>query len=80
MANIMGLNLQVPLSQIKGIPPRFLKRLEKLKIFPEESLIKRGHKTLLVGGRLGIAQKAANTIRTVLVGKPTRTVLEGKMD
>jgi len=32
---------------------------------------------LLVGGRLGIAQKAANTIRTVLVGKPTRTVLEG---
>jgi len=41
------------------------------------ALIKRGHKTLLVGGRLGIAQKAANTIRTVLVGKPTRTVLEG---
>src|SRR3989338_1422459 len=39
MANIMGLNLQVPLSQIKGIPPRFLKRLEKLKILTIEDIL-----------------------------------------
>ncbi|MDP4030848.1 MAG: WecB/TagA/CpsF family glycosyltransferase [Patescibacteria group bacterium] len=41
------------------------------------ALIKRGHKTLLVGAKPGIAQKAAETLRSVLVGKPTRTDLVG---
>ena len=41
------------------------------------ALIKRGHKTLLVGAGPGIAQKAAETLRTVLVGLPARTVLAG---
>lgn len=41
------------------------------------ALIKRGHRTVLVGGKPGIAEKAASTLRSVLVGKPTRTDLEG---
>ncbi|MBI4084972.1 MAG: ATP-dependent DNA helicase RecG [Candidatus Liptonbacteria bacterium] len=35
----MGLTLQTPLYQIKGIPPRFLKRLERLKIFTVKDLL-----------------------------------------
>lgn len=40
-------------------------------------LIKTGHKTLLVGAGPGIAQKAADTLRLDLVGKPTRSNLVG---
>ena len=40
-------------------------------------LIKKGYKTLLVGAKPGIAQKAVETLRSVLVGKPTRTDLVG---
>ncbi|MEK7546847.1 MAG: ATP-dependent DNA helicase RecG [Patescibacteria group bacterium] len=35
----MDLNLKTPLSEIKGIPPRFIKRLEKLKVFTIKDLL-----------------------------------------
>lgn len=62
---------------LKLVVPR-LTRVSGIDLMLE--LIKTGHKTLLVGGAPGIAQKAAGTLRTVLVGKPTRTVLVGISD
>lgn len=41
------------------------------------SLIKKGYKTVLAGGKPGIAQKAALTLRSNLVGLPTRLDLVG---
>ena len=39
------------------------------------ALIKKGYKTLLVGAKPGIAQKAAEVLRSDLVGTPTRSDL-----
>lgn len=36
------------------------------------ALIRKGYKTLLVGGKPGIAEKAAERLRSLLVGTPTR--------
>ena len=40
-------------------------------------LIKRGHKTVLAGAAPGVAERAVAILRSVLVGKPTRTDLIG---
>lgn len=41
------------------------------------SLIEKGYKTVLVGGKPGVAQQAVITLRRLLVGLPTRSLLEG---
>jgi len=41
------------------------------------SLINKGYKTVLAGGKPGIAEKAAITLRSNLVGRPTRLDLVG---
>ena len=54
---------------------RRLKRLAGVDLML--SLIKKGYKTVLAGGRAGIAQKAVLTLRSNLVGLPTRLDLVG---
>lgn len=54
---------------------RRLKRLTGVDLML--ALIKKGYKTILVGGQPGIARKAADTLRSNLVGLPTRLDLVG---
>ena len=49
---------------------RRLKRLTGVDLML--SLIKKGYKTMVAGGRAGVAQKAADALRSNLVGTPTR--------
>lgn len=67
-----GVGLRLALRQAQG---RQLERLTGRDLML--ALIKTGHKTLLVGGAPGVAKKAALTIRSNLVGSPTRLDLEG---
>ncbi|MFH0943098.1 MAG: WecB/TagA/CpsF family glycosyltransferase [Candidatus Beckwithbacteria bacterium] len=41
------------------------------------ALVKKGYKTVLAGARPGVAEKAAETLKTHLVGLPTRRLLVG---
>ena len=64
----VGLRLAVP----------GLKRVSGTDLMLE--LIKRGHKTVLAGAQPGVAQKAADRLRSLLVGTPTRCDLFKRSD
>lgn len=68
-------DLAIPDGAGLRLADRRLKRLTGVDLML--SLIKKGYKTLLVGARPGVAQKAVLTLRSNLVGLPTRLDLVG---
>lgn len=72
---INNADLAIPDGAGLRLADRRLKRLTGVELML--SLIKKGYKTLLVGARPGIAQKAVLTLRSNLVGLPTRLDLVG---